>query len=210
YWKATCSPKIIIKAGPLDREHIDWWKDLIINGMGQFFYENKIDFRKPNFLNISSINVAGFRSTINVAGFRRDEVLVPVGGGKDSVVTLEILKKAKKEFSSFFLNPTEAAQKIMKIAGCKNPIIVKRKIDKKLLELNRQGFLNGHTPFSAYLAFLSILCAVIFGQKYIAFSNERSSNDDELEWKARFFYDGISLTIIVKSLSLPQLPLIRQ
>ena len=52
YWKATCSPEIIIKAGALSKERILWWKDLIINGMGQFFYENKIDFRKPNFLTI--------------------------------------------------------------------------------------------------------------------------------------------------------------
>lgn len=182
YWKATCSPEIIIKAGPLNKKQIKWWKDLIINGMGQFFYENRIDFRKPNFLNISSINVAGFRSAINVAGFRRDGVLVPVGGGKDSAVTLEILKRVKKNINCFSLNPTGAAQKIMKIAGCKNPIIVKRKIDKKLLELNRQGFLNGHTPFSAYLAFLSILVATIFNYKYITFSNERSSNEGNVKY----------------------------
>ena len=50
YWKATCSPIIEIKAGFLDNNQIKWWKDLIINGMGQFFYENKIDWRKQGFL----------------------------------------------------------------------------------------------------------------------------------------------------------------
>jgi len=195
YWKATCSPEIEIKAGPLNQEQIkypsiakggderkfiDWWKDLIINGMGQFFYENKINFRKPNFLNISTINAAGSRR--DYAAGSRSDILVPVGGGKDSVVTLEILKKAKKDIQCFSLNPTEAAERITKIAGCRSPIIVQRKIDEKLLKLNRQGFLNGHTPFSAYLAFLSVLCAAIFNYKYIAFSNERSSNEGNVKY----------------------------
>ncbi len=52
YWKATCSPEIVVKAGPLNKEQIKWWKDLIIKGMGQFFYENKIDWRSSNFLKI--------------------------------------------------------------------------------------------------------------------------------------------------------------
>jgi hypothetical protein len=104
-----------------------------------------------------------------------------VGGGKDSIITLELLKKAKKDIGCFSLNPTEAAEKIMKI-GCRNPIIVRRKIDEKLLELNRKGFLNGHTPFSSYLAFLSVLLAEIFDFKYIAFSNERSSNEGNVKY----------------------------
>jgi len=180
YWKATCSPEIIIKAGPLNKKQIKWWKDLIINGMGQFFYENKIDFTSPNFFNISSNfpDTLSDRDNFPIKG----KILIPVGGGKDSVTTLEILKKARKNIECFSLNPTEAAKKIMKIASCKKPIIIRRKIDDKLLELNRQGFLNGHTPFSAYLAFLSVICAVIFDQKYIAFSNERSSNEGNVKY----------------------------
>ncbi|MBZ9571942.1 hypothetical protein KJA15_01210 [Patescibacteria group bacterium] len=180
YWKATCSPEIKILAGPLDKKQIKWWKDLILNGMGQFFYENKINFRKPNFLKITNLQRTGLWKLCH--GELRNRVLVPIGGGKDSIVTLEILKKARKNITCFSLNPTKASRKIMRIAGCKKPIIVRREIDKKLFELNRQGFLNGHTPFSAYLAFLSVLCAVIFDQKHIAFSNERSSNEGNLRY----------------------------
>lgn len=181
YWKATCSPKIEIQAEFLNKEQIGWWKDLILNGMGQFFYENKINFTYPNFFKIVSPRPEQNWSR-TVLDQYNDKVLVPVGGGKDSVVTLELLKRANRNIRCFSLNPTNAALKIMKIAGCKNPIIVKRKIDPKLLELNRQGFLNGHTPFSAYLSFLSVLVATIFGQKYIAFSNERSSNEGNLKY----------------------------
>src|SRR3989344_3588534 len=53
YWKATCSPLIIITAGYLNDEQIDWWEDLLVKGMGQYFYENRIDFTPNNFLNIT-------------------------------------------------------------------------------------------------------------------------------------------------------------
>jgi len=189
YWKATCSSIIEILAGELDKWQIKWWKDLIIKGMGQFFFENKIDFRKPNFLQIISYqskkNVSVFKTFSNAQFQKKEKVLVPIGGGKDSIVTLEILKRAEKKIGCFSLNPTFVTQKIIKSADCKNFIIVKRKIDERLLELNRQGFLNGHTPFSAYLAFLSVLIAVIFDYKFIAFSNERSSNEGNLKYLRR-------------------------
>jgi len=201
YWKATCSPEIEIKAGSLNKEQLLWWKDLIMKGMGEFFYENKIDFRKPNFLKISILkeirHSREISETISGKNFiESKEILVPIGGGKDSIVTLEILKRAGENITCFTLNPTKASHNIIKITGYptrilknkikpgeyKKVIIVRRKIDKKLLQLNREGFLNGHTPFSAYLAFLSVLVATIFGQKYIAFSNERSSNEGNLKY----------------------------
>ncbi|MBZ9578720.1 hypothetical protein KJA14_02615 [Patescibacteria group bacterium] len=183
YWKATCSPEIKILAGSLNKEQIKWWKDLIVKGMGQFFYENKIDFRTTDFLKITTPQrtvLCGHNRARSVLARLKNRILVPIGGGKDSIVTLEILK-AKKNITCFSLNSTEASRKIMEI-GCQKPIIVRREIDKKLLELNQKGFLNGHTPFSAYLAFLTVLCAVLFDFKYIAFSNERSSNEGNLKY----------------------------
>jgi hypothetical protein len=184
YWKTTCSPKIEIQTGFLNKEQIGWWKELISNGMGQFFYENKINFLNPNFLKISTIYESGFRNLYE-SGFPGNKISVPIGGGKDSALTLELLKRSNKNIRCFSLNPTNAALKIIKIAGCKNPVVVKRKIDKKLLELNQKGFLNGHTPFSAYLAFLSVLLAAIFDFKFIAFSNEKSSNEGNVRYLGR-------------------------
>jgi len=180
YWKVTCSKEIRIEAGGLDRQQMKWWKDLILNGMDQFFFENKINFRGVNFLKISSLEPGsenGQKATI-----AENKVLVPLGGGKDSIVTLEILKNAGKNITCFSLNPTENAQQVMKVAGCQKSIIVRRTIDPKLLEMNKQGFLNGHTPFSSYLAFLSVLSAAIFDFKYIALSNERSSNEGNVRY----------------------------
>src|SRR3989344_5795856 len=54
YWKATCSPTIKISAGYLNAEQISFWHDLLVKGMGQYFYENKIDFRDSHFVILKS------------------------------------------------------------------------------------------------------------------------------------------------------------
>ena len=59
-------------------------------------------------------------------------------------------------------------------------IEVSRKIDNELLELNKKGFLNGHTPFSAMIAFLSYAISFMLGKKYIALSNENSANESNV------------------------------
>ncbi len=176
YWKITCSPEIIVKAGKLTEQQIAFWKDLIKKGLGEFFYKNNLDFIIPDI--ISNGHSGGGRSEKK----SKKRNLILVGGGKDSAVTLEQIKKSGKEFNCLLLNPTEAAIKVSKFGGCKNPIIIKRIIDPKLLELNKQGYLNGHTPFSAYLAFLSTLAANLYDYKNIVVSNEISSNEGNMEY----------------------------
>lgn len=183
YWKSTCSPEIEIQAGYLNAEQIIWWKKLIISGMGQFFYENKIDWRPKSFLTIKNKLATRPLSVFNKK--LRNRYLIPFAGGRDSIVTLESLKKSakwRKEIALFMVNPTVRILKTAKISGIKKNIIVRRTIDKKLLELNSKGFLNGHTPFTALLSFLSVLCAILFDYKNIAFSNEKSANEGNLKY----------------------------
>ncbi len=185
YWKATCSPEILIKAGYLNEKQIKWWKDLIIKGMGQFFYENKIDWRQSKFLKIKTKN---YSKTLPQARLLRnfnlepEKVLVPLGGGKDSIVTLEKLKEQGKKIGCFLVNPTKIMREIARVAKIKDLVIVKREIDPVLLKLNKKGYLNGHTPITAVLSFLSVFCAILFGYKYIAFSNEKSANEGNVRY----------------------------
>lgn len=187
YWKAFCSPKIIIKAGNLDSFQIRWWKELLLDGMGQYFYENKIDFTKDAFLNIS---VEG-NAIAKKAKILGEMGLVPVGGGKDSAVTLAIVKKLLPNIGAGILEGVNvksgisASLSLAKESGIKDMILVKRVFDKRLIELNKSGYLNGHTPFSAYLAFLFVLCGYIFDYKYLIFSNERSSDEENAIYLGR-------------------------
>ena len=185
YWKATASPKIVVEAGHLTKEQIAWFKDLIFQGMGEYFFQNKIDFTKKNFLTITSVASSPKRDLGIPKSRLSSRTLVPVGGGKDAVVTLELFKKAKVLLRPFLLNPKKEQLRIIDLSKAGKPIVVERTIDSKLLELNKKRYLNGHTPFSAYLAFLTVLCAALFDLKYIALSNERSSNEGNVKYKGR-------------------------
>lgn len=192
YWKATCSPKVIVKTGFLDEDQIKFWKKLLIKGMGEFFFNNqakfvssgnKIDFTREGLVEFVIMGTSDSSGPeVHQNDRLSDRDLVLVGGGKDSAVTLEEVSKKGGEFNCLLLNPTDAALKITEISGCKNPIIAKRKIDPKLIELNTLGYLNGHTPFSAYLAFLGALVGVIYDYKNIIVSNESSSSEGNVIW----------------------------
>lgn len=175
YWKSACSPKIIIKPHILNNEQIKWWEKLYFNGMGEFFYLNSIDADIDSFVKI----IIDSKDELKTVKFRTDNsTIIPIGGGKDSAVTLELLSKLNND-TPLILNTRKASIDTIKTAGYSRDKIIEiqRSIDPKLLELNEKGFLNGHTPFSALLAFISILAAIITGKKNIAFSNESSANE---------------------------------
>ena len=177
YWKATCSPQILVRAGSLDSQQIGWWMDLLEHGMGEFFYVNQIDFREPDFVRILAESPRGGMKRLDTESPGGNRDLVLTSGGKDSAVTLELLREAGRSFDCLLLNPTPAALALARQSGCISTRIIRRSIDPRLLELNAAGFLNGHTPFSALLAFLGVTAAVISGSRRVIVSNERSAEE---------------------------------
>ena len=105
--------------------------------------------------------------------------LVPIGGGKDSVVTLELLRRAGRSVRPLIMNPRGATVECAAKAGfaIDDVLVIRRTIDPVLLDLNKQGYLNGHTPFSAMLAFYTHLASVLSGIPNVALSNESSANE---------------------------------
>lgn len=176
YWKAACSPEIIIKPFNLNEEQVQWWKKTYYHGLGEFFYLNGIDTNIDDFVDIRCDSNKKLEKVKVEAEHRK--VLVPIGGGKDSVVTLELLKK-NFNVMPFIINPRKASMNTINAAGFgKGQFLqVDRTIHAQLLELNEKGFLNGHTPFSAMLAFVSLFSAALSESRYIALSNESSANE---------------------------------
>jgi len=175
YWKAACPPQLIIRPHSLAPEQITWWKKCWFDGLGEFFFLNNISTDLEHFLDVKIAS----DNRLNPVSFNLlPDVIVPVGGGKDSIVTLEILRKLPG-ITPLILNPRGASVHSIFMAGFAHAgmIGISRTIDPLLLTLNEKGFLNGHTPFSALLAFQSILSAVIVGKKFIALSNESSANE---------------------------------
>ncbi|MEI6433429.1 MAG: hypothetical protein WCP32_01195 [Bacteroidota bacterium] len=175
YWKAACPPNLIIQPFGLFPEQIAWWKHLYFHGLGEFFYLNSIPSDQDTFLNIevaSKNHLPPQRYSLD------NSIIIPVGGGKDSAVTLELLGMTPGALP-LILNPRKACIKSMVAAGFagNDYFEIHRTIDPLLLSLNDMGFLNGHTPFSALLGFLTVLASAMTGKKHIALSNESSANE---------------------------------
>ncbi len=176
YFKCTCSPNVVINAGYIDDNQIKWFKKLYYLGLGEMLYKNGIEVTEKELMNITCTASKIDMQSVSYNGVGN---LIPVGGGKDSTVTLELMKDEFDINTCFIINPKEVNIDCCSVAGYKEDKIFKitRTLDKNLINLNEQGFLNGHTPFSSLIAFVSYLAAYISNKKYILLSNESSSNE---------------------------------
>ena len=189
YWKCAC-PKIVkVECGHLSAQAAAFWKQLYFGGLSEFFYTNQIETDIDNFMTILSVPEEEHGSDCDCGCHHEYDYisagvnLIPIGGGKDSAVTAELLKPFNEKNKFFTVNNQLARTETVLAAGYGEQDIVRtfRTIDKNLLTLNSQGFLNGHTPFSAIVAFLSLYCAYLIGGNYIVLSNESSANESNIE-----------------------------
>ena len=180
YFKSTCSPQFFIKCGKLDAFQESWFKKLYYLGLGEFRFINNIKIEQNKLVEFISI---GEEIEVKQNDDKFSGCVIPVGGGKDSNVTMDLLKNYKNDSLVFMIGGKKVSKECAKVAGYTDEQIieVKRIIDKNLLNLNKQGFFNGHTPFSAIVAFISYLCSYMLGKKYIALSNEDSANETNVD-----------------------------
>lgn len=175
YWKTYCPKKIIIKSGKINKEQAKFWNKLYYKGMGQFYFENKLNPKKiaPKF------PYENFQIKPTKLKNRKSNLLC-WGGGKDSIVSSEILKKQKKDFTLFYIGNSIPQKNTAKITK-KKIIILKRTISPQLKKLLK--IYKGHIPISAYYAFVEILAAGLYGFKNVIMSNEKSANYGNILYK---------------------------
>lgn len=181
YWKATCSPNVRVECGHLDDEQKKWWKKLYFHGLGEFFYINDV---QPDIDKFMTITACGdeYKREIN-CDKHLNGCMIPVGGGKDSTVALHILSfSEEKDNMCFMINHRNSALTSAMLAGYGIERICRprRYLDRTIVELNKQGFLNGHTPLSALIAFSASAAAYLNGKKYVVLSNESSANESSV------------------------------
>jgi len=172
YYKAYLSKNIVIKNHKLSEEQARFFEKIYLHGLGEFFYENKID---PNgLINFPFDEVskrASEPSRLELSG-----TLIPVGGGKDSLTTIELLKESEEDLTTWAVGHGELFGPMLEKIDLLH-LQVQRKICPNLIAENAKGVLNGHVPISAILAFASVVTALLHGKKYIALSNESSANE---------------------------------
>lgn len=195
YWKLFCSKEIRLPHIKLSRGQAEFWNTVYTKGLGEFFYKNKIDFRglvnpvrgREGSQRSSASNGVNFPSAAkkvprSQAVPKTGKTLVLWGGGKDSIVSAELLKKDGKDFDLFSLNDYPIQRETAKIAG-KELLVVKREIDPKLLELNkRPDVYNGHVPVSVVYSSTALVAAILYGYDSIVNSCEKSANYGNVEY----------------------------
>ena len=181
YYK-TCLPKTIeIRSGGLTSSQTAFWNDVYENGLGEFFFKNDIDFRGLIHFPATAPH---FRTPSLITRDASKSPLVPIGGGKDSLVTTELLKKAGFDVTLLRIGHHPLIDEAAKTAGC--PLWnVKRALAAELFDLNAQGALNGHVPITGYLYFLSVVIGLLSGKTHVAFSNEESAEEGNVEFHGK-------------------------
>ena len=200
YYKAGVPPAISVETHALDAETADFLDALYLHGLGEFAYHNKLDLqariafpidrgpgegRAPASASAGELDSGLCRNEGDMAGALSlpRQTLVPLGGGKDSLVSVELLKSANEPATAIWIGNSPLIAACAARTGLPT-LNIGRELSPVLFEYNKQGAYNGHIPVTAINSAILAVAAVLYGFDTIAFSNERSASSATLE------YDG--------------------
>lgn len=182
YWKVYCSPTIKIMCGSLTEAEVSWWSDTWFDGMGEFRYRNGLlDVKKESWVTFSFDPNKIFPEKKSHDFSKLNGNLIAFTGGKDSTLALGLLRDVEGNTNETFfvsaLAPMRA--KIKEALGVTNypETLVERHMNERLISLNKEGALNGHTPFSIVVALLGVFTASLRNKKYFIVANESSAEE---------------------------------
>lgn len=170
YYKAAVPEDIRIEAQTIDASTAAFLTELYENGLGEFAYRNGLQLRgKIRFPSSSE-----FQAPAPVLGLRR-HALIAIGGGKDSLVSIEALRAAGIAQTVTWIGGSPLIQACAERTGLPTMNIT-RQLPAELFEMNKQGALNGHIPVTAVNSAILAMAAVLTGVDQVVFSNERSAS----------------------------------
>jgi hypothetical protein len=177
YYKAALPPKIQIETGAISQDNALFLQDLYQQGLGEFAYCNQRDL--TDYIHFPC---QADLKTVAIDYPLPQQTVVPVGGGKDSVVSIELLKQAGQKPWLLAVGQSPVIQNVMAVAQLPT-ILLQRQLSPQLFELNQQGAYNGHVPISAILAYIMAAAAIVYGFDTVVMSNERSANVGNVWWQ---------------------------
>lgn len=173
YYKAFLPNDIKIESGILSQEQAQFFNTFYMQGLGEFSVKNQVEL-KINF-------PWGAPSTTHCHNLTLSpNTFVPIGGGKDSCVTIELLKRTNHPITTFSVG-YPLPIKNCSVKSKQSHITLTRTISPELLALNNTGRVyNGHVPITGLIAFLLWISAILYDHRYVAMSCERSANSPNL------------------------------
>ena len=176
YYKAAVPPEIRIESYAIDGATAALLEDVYVHGLGEFAYRNGLDLhgriRFPHVLpSPSGRGAGGEGSELGLA----HHALVAIGGGKDSLVSIEALRAIGVEQTVTWIGGSQLIRACAERTGLPT-LNIGRQLAPELFEYNRQGAWNGHIPVTAVNSAIMSFAAIVFGVDQVVFSNERSAS----------------------------------
>jgi hypothetical protein len=177
YYKAAAPPRVIVEGASLTPEEGEFHRHLYDDGLREFAVTNGLAVPRP-----VSIRSEGGGGPIPTPGRPTDGararpggLLVPIGGGKDSMVLIEAVRHLRPRL--FAVNPHPLVIDLAHRAGLEL-IVVRRRLDPTLGALNASGALNGHVPITAIISLVAVVGSFLYGYDSIAMAVERSASEE--------------------------------
>lgn len=167
----------------MNQEESGFWNTVFENGLGEFLYVNKLDReRLAKFVPQED----GYTFDIDVDWRPDNKALLGIGGGKDSIVAGELLKKAGTPLEGFVMATGEQLGQTQSVADTMRiPLnVVGRQLDIKLLKLQeRPDAYKGHIPISMIFGLVGGVLAVAKNASYVVVANESSASIPRAKWQ---------------------------
>ncbi len=175
YYKAAVPPEIRIESHAIDADTAALLEQIYVNGLGEFAYRNGLDLHDRIRFPVGE-NIPGKDRDRDapVLGLRQ-HALVAIGGGKDSLVSIEALRSAGVAQTITWIGGSQLIKACAERTGL--PMLnIGRALAPELFEYNRQGAWNGHIPVTAVNSAILVFAATVLGVDQVVFSNERSAS----------------------------------
>ena len=179
YYKIAAPPVVTTAGVRLHPAAGGFVRDLYTLGLGEFAYRNDL----PHVLDLDPDVTGPEVATPEVAAAPGggDRPLVPVGGGKDSVVSVEALRAGGYHPVLFRVTPNQLITDTFAAAGLP-ALVARRRLDPAVFALNADGGYNGHIPVTAINSLIAVATAVLHGLGPVVMSNERSAAEPNTVW----------------------------
>ena len=171
YYKAFLPPTLILETEGITPSEATFFDRFYLNGLGEFAVRNHQNLQgKIHFPSTQNLSRTGINLDLPYSA------LIPVGGGKDSCLTMELIKQTDLPAETVSVGNATPITECMRLSGLPQRLIT-RKISPELLKLNQSDSVyNGHVPITGILAFILWAAAVLYDKKYVVMSCERSAN----------------------------------
>jgi hypothetical protein len=181
YFKTAVPETISCEAGSPPPAAAALLEALYSEGLGEFAYANGLPaLPRPGFPPGAPREAGPARPPV------LERMLVPIGGGKDSAVALEIARRSGAETVLFSVGDAPPIARTAEVARLEH-LVARRRLDPQLATLNASGALNGHVPITAIVSCVALLTAALRGLDAVVMANERSASSGNVVW------DGVEI-----------------